>query len=113
MEQSNDIDVLDRQLRDAAPYIDDAGFTRKVLQQLPARRPSLQRFRATILLGATLVASLIAYLLSDGGRFISDGVVRMARMSPLMILLIAGIVGALVMGVGVVAAVSKNHELRS
>ncbi len=113
MNESNDIDVLDRQLREAAPYIDDAGFTRRILQQLPARRPSLQRFRATILLGATLVASLIAYLLSDGGRFVSNGVLRLAGMSPLMILLGAGVVGALVMGVGVVAAVSKNHEFRS
>ena len=113
MEEWNELDALDRQLREAAPYIDDAGFSGRVLQQLPVRRRNLQRFRAAILLGATLVASMIAYFLSDGGRFISNGVFRMAELSPLLILLIAGVVGALVMGVGVAAAVSKSHEFPS
>ncbi len=31
-------DWLDRQLREAAPYIDDEGFTARVLQQLPPPR---------------------------------------------------------------------------
>lgn len=113
MDETNDFDLLDRQLREAAPYIDDDGFTRRVLQQLPARRPRLQLFRAIILLGVTLLASIVAYFLSDGGRFISDGMMRMAGMSPIMILAIAAIVGVLMMAAGMAAAISKNHELRS
>ena len=31
-------DSLDARLRDEAVYIDDAGFTARVVQQLPARR---------------------------------------------------------------------------
>ena len=34
-----DDDTLDRQLRDAAPYIDDEGFTARVMARLPAARP--------------------------------------------------------------------------
>ena len=113
MDEANDIDLLDRQFREAAPYIDDDGFTRRVLHQLPARRPRLQLFRATILLGVTLLASIVAYFLSDGGQFISDGIMRMAGMSPIMILAIAAIVGVFVMAAGMVAAISRNRELRS
>lgn len=113
MDEKDDIDLLDRQLREAAPYIDDGGFTRRVVQQLPARRPHLQLFRATILLGVTLLASILAYFLSNGGRLISDGMMRMAGMSPIMILAIVAIVGVLVMAAGVAAAIFKNHELRS
>ena len=35
MKQVNQEDWLDRELREAAPYIDDEGFTARVLQQLP------------------------------------------------------------------------------
>ncbi len=38
MDNISEEDQLDRQLRDAAPYIDDDGFTARVLQQLPAPR---------------------------------------------------------------------------
>ena len=113
MNETSDIDLLDRQLREAAPYIDDGGFTRRVLEKLPARRASLQRFRATILLGAAVIASMVAYLLSGGGRFVSNGIVRMAGLSPTMILGIAMIAGMLVMAAGIIAAISKDHPLRS
>ena len=38
MNEVKEEDWLDRQLREAAPYIDDKGFTARVLQQLPAPR---------------------------------------------------------------------------
>ena len=112
MDETNDIDSLDRQLREAVPYIDDDGFTRRVLQQLPARRVRLQWFRSAILLSVTLLASVAAYFLSGGGRFISDGVLRVAQMSPIMILAIGAVLGVLVMAAGMAAAISKNRELR-
>ena len=113
MDEKDNIDLLDRQLREVAPYIDDDGFTRRVLQQLPARRPRLQLFRATILLSITLLASILTYFLSDGGRFITDAIMRMAGMSPMMILAIGAIGGICVMAAGMAAAISKNRELRS
>jgi protein-S-isoprenylcysteine O-methyltransferase Ste14 len=73
------------------------------------RRP----IRATVLLVATLLASVAAYLLSDGGRFVIEGVNRMIGMSPLMVIGIATIFSILVMAAGVAAALVKNRELQS
>ena len=62
MNQVNQEDWLDRELREAAPYIDDEGFTARVLQQLPPPRRGHDLLRAAILLGMTLLASLLAYI---------------------------------------------------
>jgi len=113
MGETQEIDWLDRQLREAVPYIDDDGFSRRVLQRLPTRRSNLQRFRAVILLGATLIACLIAYLLSDRGEFVLQAVNRMAGMSPLMLVGIAIFAGILIALAGSVAAISRNHQQRS
>ena len=79
---------LDRQLRDAAPYIDDAGFTAGVLKKLPPPRSHREWFRAIIMMGITLLASTIAYYLSDGGHIIAVAMERIAIL-PLMCLLSA------------------------
>ena len=113
MDETQEIDWLDRQLREATPYIDDDGFSRRVLQQLPARRTSQQRFRSFIIFGATLIACLLAYLLSDGGAFVLHAVIRMAGMSPLMLVGIAMLAGLLIMLGGAAAAVSRNFQERS
>src|SRR3954468_13502191 len=113
MHETQEIDWLDRQLREAVPYIDDDGFSRRVLQRLPARRSSLQRFRSVIIFGATLIACLIAYLLSDRGEFVLQAVNRMAGMSPLMLVGIAIFAGILIALAGSVAAISRNHQQRS
>ena len=112
MNESEQIDQLDQQLREAAPYIDDAGFTAKVVQQLPARRRP-QSFRAVVLIGITLLATLLAYVLSDGGRFINRGLFQLATLSPLVLLILAMSVGMLVIAVGLVAALFKDRELQS
>lgn len=111
MDETGQIDWLDRQLREAAPYIDDGGFTRRVLQQLPAPQPHLQTYRAVILLGITLLATFMAYFLSGGGRFINSGLTRLTALSPMMLLLIALSSGLLVTALGVIAAVSRNRDL--
>jgi len=112
MDETQEIDWLDRQLREAVPYIDDDGFSRRVLQQLPARRTNLQRFRAVVLLGATLIACLIAYFLSDRGEFVLQAINRMTSMSPLMLAGIAVFAGILITLVGSVAALSRNYQQR-
>ncbi len=110
METANELDELDRQLREAAPYIDDAGFTRGVLNQLPA--PGLRRrpMRAIILLGASLVASIVAYFLSGEGRFVTEAFHRLSQISPVIILTAIGVFGLLVTGVGAFAAYSQTHD---
>ena len=112
MDTANELDDLDRQLRDAAPYIDDDGFSRRVLASLPARRIRRQPVRAAILLGATLAASLIAYLLSGGGEFVSQGVMKMGQLSPLVLLFAAATFVLLATGIGVIATFSNNRDLQ-
>ena len=107
MDENLQEDWIDTRLREDASYIDDGGFTARVVQKLPARhvRHSL---RAVILLGVTLVASVIAYLLSGGGWFIAEGVTRFALLPLPEILLCAAGATALVMAGGLAAVVSKT-----
>jgi hypothetical protein len=113
MDNSNQDDELDRQLREAVPYIDDDGFTVRVLKQLPEARRARRLVRAVILLGITVFASVLAYFLSNGGRFINDSIVRLAGLPTLWLLLLTVGAGVLVSAIGFVAAMSKSHELAS
>lgn len=109
MEPANELDDLDRQLREAAPYIDDNGFTRRVLNQLPAPR-ARRPMRAVILVGASMVASIVAYFLSGGGRFVFEGFNRLEKISPVLILAAVGVFALLVTGVGAFAAFARTHD---
>jgi len=113
MDETTQEDWLDRQLREAAPYIDDDGFTVRVLQQLPTPVRSRRSMRGVILLGITVLASAIAYVLSDGGRFVRDDLMRLAAWPMQWLLLLALASGILVTAIGFVAAISKSHELQS
>jgi hypothetical protein len=100
-------DWLDARLREEAPYVDDAGFTARVVANLPPR-PVRYSLRAAILLGLTVIASAIAYLLSGGGWFIAEGVTRFALLPLPVIWLCAAGATVLVMAGGLVAATSKT-----
>jgi anti-sigma factor RsiW len=113
MEEIKQEDWLDRQLREAAPYIDDEGFTARVLQQLPRPRHSQRSFRGAILLTITLLASVLAYVLSDGGRFLVVEAMRLTTLPPLWLFVLAAGSGILVMAGGVIAAIFKTRELQS
>jgi hypothetical protein len=107
MDENRQEDLLDARLRDEAAYIDDAGFTARVVQKLPAR-PVRHWLRAMILLGVTLAASAIAYLVSGDGWFVAEGVARLALLPVPVIWLCAAGVTALVMGAGLAAAIFKT-----
>jgi hypothetical protein len=111
MDETTQGDWLDRQLRDAAPYIDDDGFTARVLKRLPAPRQRRQSLRVTILVGITLLSSALAYLLSGGGRFVTLGVARLTAWPTLWLFALALGSGILVMAVGLIAALSKASEV--
>ena len=113
MKQVNQEDWLDRQLRESAPYIDDGGFTARVLQQLPPPRRSRDLLRAAILLGMTFLASVLAYVVSGGGRFISITLDRLAALPALWIFVIALASGLVVAAVGATAAISKGRVLET
>ena len=113
MEEVNQEDWLDKELREAAPYIDDAGFTARVLQQLPPPRRSRDLLRAAILLGMTLLASVLAYVVSGGGRFVSVTIERLAALPALWVFLLALASSLVVAAVGATAAISRERVLRA
>jgi hypothetical protein len=105
-------DLLDRQLREALPYIEDNGFTARVLQKLPPARKSTRSLRGAILIGSSALASALAYILSDGGRSLMIGMSRLTAL-PITWLLVAALAsGILVMAGGLVAAISKPGQLQ-
>jgi hypothetical protein len=107
-----DDEMLDRELREAAPYIDDEGFTARVMARLPARRREPLWLRAMILLGLTALGSGVAYLLSGGGRFVREGVIQLSSF-PIWLLLVFAFGCGLVIGAfAVVFAIRKSPEVR-
>jgi hypothetical protein len=113
MEQVNQEDWLDRELREAAPYINDEGFTARVLQQLPAPRRSYDLLRAAILLGMTFLASVLAYVVSGGGRFVGVTVERLAALPALWVFVLALASGLIVAAAGATAAISRDRGLQT
>lgn len=105
----NQEDWLDQQLREAAPYIDDAGFTARVLQQLPPPRRRDDLLRAAILLGMSLLASVLAYIVSGGGRFVSVTLERLAALPALWVFVLALASGLVIAAVGATAAISRDR----
>jgi hypothetical protein len=112
MDAMIDDDTLDRQLRDAAPYIDDEGFTAHVIARLPAVRREPRWLRAMVLLGLTVLGSGVAYLLSGGGRYVREGVVQLSTFPIWVLLVFAFGCGLLVGAFAVIFAIRKTPEVR-
>ena len=106
MDEKLQEDWLDARLRDEAPYIDDAGFTSRVVQKMPARQVR-RSYRAFILVGITLAACIAAYSLAGGSNFAFDTFANVAFLPKTTILIFAGIAGVLVMVGGLAAALSR------
>jgi hypothetical protein len=106
-------DPLDRQLREAVPYIDDAGFTAQVLSKLPAPRRQPRSLRGVILIGIALLGSASAYVFSGGGKVVSENVAFLASLPTIWLLAVALVCGLLVTTGGLFAALSKAREMQS
>ena len=107
-----DDETLDRQLREAAPYIDDAGFTARVMASLPAARREPQWLRMAILLGLTLLGVGVAYVISGGGQFVREGVLQLASFPIWLLLVFAFGCGLIVGAFAVIFALRKTPEVR-
>jgi len=105
-------ETLDRQLREAAPYIDDDGFTARVMAKLPAARREPRWLRAMVLLGLTVLGSGLAYLLSGGGRFVREGMVQLANFPVWLLLVFAFGCGLVVGAFAIIFAIRKTPEAR-
>ncbi|MFL6590799.1 MAG: hypothetical protein ACJ8M4_11575 [Chthoniobacterales bacterium] len=108
MEEMLKEDSLDARLRDEAPYLDDAGFTSRVVQKLPAGRVR-RSSRAFLLLGVTLTACIAAFWLAGGTSFAFETYANVAMMPVSMMWICAAAVGALVMAGGLAAAISRSR----
>ena len=104
-------DWLDRKLQEAAPYIEDDGFTARVLRQLPPPVRQIEFLRSFILVAMSALASALTYVLSDGGRFILVEMFRLTTIPTLWVVAFALASGMLVMAGGIFAAMYKTHQI--
>ena len=84
-----------------------------MLQQLPPPRRSHDLLRAAILLGMTFLASVLAYVVSGGGRFVSITLERLAALPALWVFVLALASGLVIAAAGAAAAVSGDRGLQS
>jgi hypothetical protein len=104
-------DPLDRELREAMPYIDDDGFTARVLRRLPPASRPRRGLRAVILLGSALLASVLGCILSENGRFVTITIERLATLPMIVVLALVVTSGMVMIALGVLAAMAKGDEL--
>src|SRR5436305_12314054 len=105
-------DWLDRQLQEAVPYIEDDGFTGRVLRSLPQPARKIEFLRSFILVAMSALASALTYVLSDGGRFILVEMFRLTTIPTLWVVAFALASGMLVMAGGIFAAMYKTHQIQ-
>jgi hypothetical protein len=103
-------DLLDARLRDETPYIDDAGFTSRVMKQLPRRRLSWNTQRAIVILLATIVSVVVAYFASGEGMFIHEAFARISRLQQLQLVLIIVACGITMTIAGLWAALAGTRS---
>src|SRR2546428_13153267 len=113
MNEQIEQDWLDRRLQEAALYIQDDGFTARVLQQLPVPRQAGQFLRPFILVGMSALASALTYVLSDGGRFILVEMFRLTTIPTLWVVAFAMASGMLVMTAGIFAGRFRSIHIHS
>ena len=106
-------DWLDRKLQEAAPYIEDDGFTARVLRQLPEPVRRAEFLRSFILVAMSAFASALTYVLSDGGRFILVEMFKLTTIPTLWVVAFALTSGMLVMAGGIFAAMYKTNQVQS
>ena len=106
-----DDDTLDRQLREAVPYINDDGFTARVIASLPAARREPRWLRALIVLGLALLGTGVAYVIG-GGHVVSEGIIQFANFPIWLLLVFAFGCGIVVGAFAVIFAIRKTPEVR-
>src|SRR5437763_7422454 len=104
-------DLLDARLRDETPYIDDAGFTTRVMKQLPRRHLSWSTQRALIIFAATIVSVVIAYFASGEGMFVQAAFARVSGLRPVQLLLLILACGTGMTIAGLWAALTRTRDM--
>ncbi len=102
--------LLDARLREEMPYIDDAGFTARVMKQVPRRHLAPSTQRAFIIFAATIVSVVIAYFASGEGMFVQDAFARAASLRPMQLLLLVFLCGTAMTVAGLWAALTRARD---
>jgi hypothetical protein len=108
MDEKLQEDWLDARLRDEAPYIDDGGFTSRVVHNLPVRQVR-RSYRAFIMLGITIAACIVAFWLAGGTSLAFDAYTNVAMLPVMWMWIFAAATGMLVMAGGLAAALSRSR----
>jgi hypothetical protein len=103
-------DLLDARLREEAPYIDDDGFTARVMRQLPARPASLQTQRSVIILAAAIVSVIVAYFASGEGLFVHQVYAWLTKLPPLQLFILVVGSGIAMLTGGTWAALARARD---
>src|SRR5213076_366167 len=103
-------ELLNARLRDETFYIDDAGFTARVMKQLPRHRVSWSSLRSFIILAATILSAVVAYFASGEGMFVHDAFARVSGLRPLQLLLLIFACGTGMTIAGLWAALARTRD---
>ena len=106
-----DDETLDRQLREAVSYINDDGFTARVIARLPAPRSEPRWLRTMIVLGLALLGTVVAYVIG-GGHIVREGIIEFANFPIWLLLVFAFGCGLVVGAFAVIFAIRKTPEVR-
>jgi hypothetical protein len=106
-----DDETLDRQLREAVSYINDDGFTARVIARLPAPRSESRWLRTIIVLGLALLGTVVAYVIG-GGHIVREGIIEFANFPIWLLLVFAFGCGLVVGAFAVIFAIRKTPEVR-
>jgi hypothetical protein len=110
MNEEHELDWLDERLRAEIPYIDDEGFSARVVAKLPVRRQR-RLLRAAIILSLTTLSALFAFYVSDHGRFLCASMLRLSSLSITVLLLLALSCGILLTVASLAAALQRSERL--
>ena len=103
---------LDEIWQESDVYIEDDGFTARVMEQLPPPRQTF-RWRRLILVASALLAAVVGLVIVPGGAFLNDVLYQVASYrpdsAPLPIVPMAVIVLLVGGGVAAVAAAASSE----
>jgi hypothetical protein len=74
-------DPLEELLAMKERYVEDGGFTQRVLDQLPPPRRR-QRYKLPILLGLAMLGFIIAFVVFPGAEYVTQSVSQLAHYRP-------------------------------
>jgi hypothetical protein len=102
-------DLLDARLREETSYIDDDGFTARVLQCLPAQPRSMETQRSFVIFGAAILSVIVAYFASGQGMFVQQTFARLMQLPPLQLLILLVTCGIAMLASGLWAALTRTR----